>query len=61
MPFHLPLPTMLSRVFYEFLFNPATAAQPGCIRRRGHKLGTGEIQITAARTASPLCAENDGM
>jgi hypothetical protein len=45
-PFHLPLPAVLMRIFYQFLFNPVPAAQPGCVCRRGHELGAGEIQIT---------------
>ncbi|GAC1686793.1 MAG: hypothetical protein PVS3B1_26540 [Ktedonobacteraceae bacterium] len=50
MPFRLPLPAMLSRVFYQFPFNPVATAQPRGIRRCGHELGTREVQFTLART-----------
>ncbi len=39
---------MLARVFFQFLFNPATAAQPWGVGFRGHELGAGEIQIALA-------------
>jgi hypothetical protein len=39
------LPAMCVSIFYQFLFNPAAAAQSGRIRRRGHELRAGEVQI----------------
>src|SRR6266566_2262371 len=45
MPFHLPLPAMAERIFYQLLFYPVTTAQPGCVRWGGYEFGTGEVQL----------------